>query len=389
MKKIIKILCFCLSIVLILTVSVFATSNDTTNSENGINIVTTDENIIDISPDELNEHLLNNGYPQDLIDSMQEDVKISLYNENAKFVSLKTTYSILTDNYDITYELDDNYNVIMNTENQNKLSIFINDELAQNEIKKNNTSYISDKIKNKIGEENIDDSNVFSYPVWDKNSKQIILYSMDQSTNFSESIFVSNIHYDDSTYTAKKKINYSFSWGYKPFVCDQESIGIAWSDKWLPIDSLSYGQVMDVYKYASGYNGGKTLYRNYRSMEKYLPNFNIGGDAPIGGTSYKFNLYKWIINGDTKNITFGTDKVGKYVFSGTDGYCQTYITMVKDVSIPGNNTQTIAAGRYFHNTINVFGSPVEISGSGPSFSIGIGVGHDPSNGVRSDPFYIK
>lgn len=274
------------------------------------------------STKELNEYLIEAGYPQNIIDDLDEETKLHYFTDKYEFESTNTTYGIFTEDYKIEYSVDELGNINMDDENRAIYNKLIKDKKAVNKI-------LADKIDaNAAGADTATSQKAII------NSENAELLSL---SNWSASMTCSHKSYSNGV--ARKNIRYSWKWSYNPTWTLTDKVAMAWSGGFTAEPS----SIAWTYTRRVTYTGAPKVYTDIPTSGKGYDDYNPGAGCA-----------KAI---DIKGPTAGS----------SNKYHQGSLTadLTKRTS---SNTRESAVGRYYHMRI-LPGISLSFSATGPSISV--------------------
>lgn len=277
-------------------------------------------------------YLLSAGYPLSFIRDIDETQKRDLFENKCTFESQEITYGIFTEDYNISYRLSDNGNVIMDEANKAAYHELLRNRDLVNKI-------IADKAESmQMAKNTVSAAEINRMP---ENASILSL------SNWTASITVSHTSYSNNI--SKKKLTYNWKWSYAPIWTLTDKVAVAWSGDFTAEPSTIYW----TYKKNVGFTGSQ-LHMDYIDESGY------------GYDDYDCNA------GCAKGIDIRGTIAGTYNRYHKGSLS---LTLTKNTS---TNTRESAIGRYYHKEITPKLS-LSFSKSGPSISVSSGSMYDQSS----------
>ncbi len=315
-----------------------------------------------VSAESMYNYLIEAGYPVSVIENLNETAIAKIYYGGYEYQSSSITYGIMTEEYSITYELDDSGNVIIDAENLRQFNELLNDkEVVEKICADKNYSLECQKAMN-MRRGNFLNNNI------DKNISSPRDAEIQTLSNWVGIVMINKI--SQSNTKLEKQIVYAWIWDYSPVWNLTDKAAVAWS-KGFTLDpssaEWSYTANGDLgYNVTGGSRRAKQTWDGIGCTE-YEPDCGFGQDIDIrfdfkiDGLTYRTFQHSGLIYG---NLT-------KYLTGAEQG---------------AQNTAS-AVGRYYHKRIGLAGS-LSFSMSGPSISLSHDGSYDasPDTGAQFD-FY--
>lgn len=277
--------------------------------------------------DVIDEYLHNAGYPEDIINDLDDETKLHFYEDGYSYESCETTYGIFTEDYKVEYDIDKNGNVQMTQENRDAYNALLKDDSAIEKILEDKANAATDG---------------------DANTPQLLLLDGKQEvdlmslSNWTGSMVCSHKSYSGGV--AKKNLTYNWKWSYSPTWTLTDKVAMAWSGNFTAEP--------------------RTVKWSYTRRIGFTGAINVYQDIPTSGTGYDdYNPSA----GVAKAIDIKGPAAGTYV-KYHKGSLSTDIT--KRTS---SNSRESAVGRYYHMRI-LPGISLGFSASGPSISVSSSTG---------------
>ena len=84
--------------------------------------------------EEVLEYLLDAGYPQEIIDTLDEDLKLKFFEQRQTYESSDTTYGIMTEEYYISYQVDSDGEILIDNANLAQLDALMAEQSTVEKI---------------------------------------------------------------------------------------------------------------------------------------------------------------------------------------------------------------------------------------------------------------
>ena len=337
------------------------------------------KNEYDKSINYIDEYLLDAGYPEDIITSLDEGIKLDFYNDKCSYQSSETTYGIFTEDYHIEYTLNKDGVISIDNESISQLNQLRNrpDVITKilymnkvsNDISTSSSMVNISAIENSepitgkaTSNTSISSGDDYEQSIQNFQSEHMnMINSLQQQSNDIVLLTLTNwkaylicSHISHSNNYLRKKLTYSWDWTYDPIVTDVDKVAMAWSKDFNSQPST----VKWTYTMQGKANDGRTNAYTYsdNSYDEYVPGCGVGKNIDI------HDWFEW-------------DDTPRYYIYKHSGTLSTEITKY----FYGVNDEGSAVGRYYHHTLNFSGGTLGFS-SAPAITMSAGFGsvYDPS-----------
>ena len=330
MKKIISVL---LALVMMVSMAVPAFAAETTPND-----------------EEILQYLIDAGYSMDIIENMDDATRLQFYERGYNYQSSTTTHGVFTEDYQVTFSVDNKGTVVLDENNRQELIRLLQDKDAVDKI-------LHDKSLNKA-------NNVVVKKALDLNSLKADIIKGDSPielmslSNWSASLVVSHVSYDMETNVSTKSILYSWTWEYDPVWELTDKAAIAWSGEYTADpESIRWAYVRRV-----GYVGS--------SLETDL----------VGSSGQGYDDYN-----PGAGVAKAIDIIGP--LPGTVLINHRGSMVVEISKVAETEDKESAVGRYYHTRI-LPGLELGFSSSGPSISITSSSGSVDKSSDSADEFWV-
>lgn len=290
------------------------------------------------NPDIVEQYLLDAGYSQSFIDSIDDTIKSRLYEGRYVHQSTGTTYGVFTEDYQVTYTLADNGEIVIDSENMDEFEQLLkNQPVVERIIEFQELDAIGATMSGRSTESALNTQAVQKMPMDE---------ALRSLTNWSADCVVSHKSYTNGV--AKKELTYTWKWRYGPIWTLTDKVAVAWSgDFTADPDSIYWTYAKSVNYTGTGVSGIQVKDSGY-GYDDYEPNAGCAVGIDI----------KAALPGSSDKAHSGSLSV----------------SLTKSTS---EKTSESAIGRYYHVKI-VPGLSLGFSSAGPSISVTSGVSYDQS-----------
>lgn len=305
-----------------------------------------------VSEDTMINYLITAGYPLSVIQSLNEVAISEIYYGQYEYQTSSVIYGIFTEDYNITYELDNSGNVIIDTDNLLQFNELLNDEDAINKISADKDhAFECRKAMNRSQDYYINDSGLQS----NISSRDAAIRSL---SNWYATLTINKI--SQSNTKLEKSIIYAWNWFYSPVWNLTDKPAVAWSkDFTLDPNSTTWAYKAwgDLGYDVTGGSRRTTRTWSGTGCTEYQPDCGFGQSIDI---RFEFDSNGW---------TYRTYEHG--------GSISGKLTKYLVGSEQGAQNIASAVGRYYHKQVGITGT-LGFSKSGPSISISWASSYDPS-----------
>lgn len=170
----------------------------------------------------IDAYLKNAGFSAEFIEVNDYSIKLELYNAKATFSSAETTYGIMTDDCHISYTVNDDGSIKIETEELAKFEKLLAEDESVRKI-------LNDKATSKNEAE--------LAKICETKAGLTVLRAMPSEvairvlTNWSATLTCAHIYYKkvNGAYEAQKKLTYNWRWAYEPVWTLTDKVALAWS----------------------------------------------------------------------------------------------------------------------------------------------------------------
>lgn len=307
--------------------------------------------------EEIFQYLVDAGYSMDVIDCMDDAMRLQFYQRGYHYQSSTTTHGVFTEEYQVTFSVDDNGAISLDEANRQELAQLLQDEDAVEKIlhdkalSETNNVVMSNEV---IYNENTLDLNVLETAIIGGESP-IELMAL---SNWSASLVVSHVSYNATTHVSTKSIMYSWTWEYDPIWNLTDKAAIAWSGEYTADpESIRWAYVRRV-----GYVGS--------TLETDL----------VGSSGQGYDDYN-----PGAGVAKAIDIIGP--LAGTVMINHRGSLVVEISKVAETEDLESAVGRYYHTRI-LPGLELGFSSSGPSISISSSSGSVDKSSDSADEFWV-
>ncbi len=281
------------------------------------------------------QYLLDAGYSPDFIESIDDTIKLRLYEGQYIHQSTETIYGVLTEDYQVMYTLSDDGAIVIDDENMKTFERLLQDEPMVERIIEFQEQ--DSDVSERLMEPSLDIQTIQEMPV-EANLRSL--------KNWSADCVVSHKSYKSGV--AKKELTYTWKWEYSPTWTLTDKVAVAWSGGFTADpDSIYWTYKKNVGYLGSGLTANQVNTNGY-GYDDYEPNAGCA------------------VGIDIKNTTPGT--YDRY-HAGSLSVSLTKATTEK--------TSESAVGSYYHTRVNPKLS-LAFSKVGPSISVTAGSHYDKS-----------
>lgn len=340
--------------------------------------------------EEVLEYLLDAGYPQEIIDTMSESLKLKFFEQRQTYESSDTTYGIMTEEYHITYQVDSDGEILIDNANLAQLDALMAEQSTVEKILSDKNQAIlseGDTLQSQALKAELSasasaasvqetESASVSAPMLTEEQAQFVdnmqevepAVALATLSNWYASIYV------NQRAGTNKSLMYIWSWEYRPLATDIDKMAIAWSGGFTFLPSSVYWEYeVNVTKSVYDYSLGTWTPVNVSKYE--MLNQSYGYDE---------NLLNCGVSKDVDIIEYYDDAANNCRWYSTEHFGKLYVEISNSSGSSTASGEAIA--QYFHH--NTVGSPGTLSfTSQPSITMNGGWYDTSSTSTASISFY--
>ena len=196
--------------------------------------------------EEVLEYLLDAGYPQEIIDTLDEDLKLKFFEQRQTYESSDTTYGIMTEEYYISYQVDSDGEILIDNANLAQLDALMAEQSTVEKILSDKNQAVlsegdtlqSQALKAELtaaasaaSVQETESASVFA-PMLTEEQAQFVdnMQEVEPAAALATlSNWYASISINQRVGADKKGIVYTWTWKYRPLATDIDKVAIAWS----------------------------------------------------------------------------------------------------------------------------------------------------------------
>lgn len=307
--------------------------------------------------EEILQYLVDAGYSMDVIECMDDAMRLQFYERGYYYQSSTTTHGVFTEEYQVTFSVNDNGTISLDEANRQELIQLLQDEEAVEKI-------LHDKALSATNNVAMADEVVYNENALNVGELNAAIIGGDapielmELSNWSGSLVVSHVSYNTSTHVSTKSILYSWTWEYDPMWNLTDKAAIAWSGGYTADpESIRWAYVRRV-----GYVGS--------TLETDL----------VGSSGQGYDDYN-----PGAGVAKAIDIIGP--LAGTVMINHRGSLVVEISKVATTESLESAVGRYYHTRL-LDGLELGFSSSGPSIAITSSSGSVDKSSDSADEFWV-